>query len=111
VRRGIEPFKGLWSLPGGFVEYDEAVEDFLIMEVKEEVGLDIKPVKVVGIYSQPTKSPIKHVVTICYQCIILSGEVKTSNENIEARFFTLENLPGKLAFNHLTIIREYLKSK
>jgi ADP-ribose pyrophosphatase YjhB (NUDIX family) len=111
VRRGIEPFKGLWSLPGGFIEYDEAVEDSLIREVKEETGLDVKPIRVLGVYSQPTRSPTKHVVTICYQCSILSGEVKPSNENIDAKFFAVENLPEQLAFDHLTIIRDHLKSK
>jgi len=111
VKRGVEPFKELWSLPGGFVEYDETVEDSIVREVKEETGLSVEPVKVVGVYSQPTRSPAKHVVTICYQCSILGGELKASDENIEAKFFTVEGLPGQLAFDHLKIIEDYLKGK
>jgi 8-oxo-dGTP diphosphatase len=111
VKRSVEPFKGLWSLPGGFVEYDETVEDSITREVKEETGLSVEPVKVVGVYSQPTRSPAKHVVTVCYLCNILGGELKTSDENIEVKFFSVECLPRQLAFDHLKIIEDYLKCK
>ena len=110
VKRSIEPFKGLWSLPGGFVEHDEAVEESLEREVEEETGLKVKPLRIIGVYSNPLRSPVKHVVTICYECTVLGGELKACGENTEAKFFPMDSLP-KLAFDHEKIIKDYHKLK
>ena len=101
---------GLWSLPGGFVEHDEIVEESLAREIEEETGLKVKPTRVVGVYSHPLRSPVKHVVTICYECTVLEGELKAHGENTEAKFFAVDSLP-KLAFDHEKILRYYLKLK
>jgi UDPglucose 6-dehydrogenase len=110
VRRNIEPFKGLWSLPGGFVEHDETVEESLVREVEEETGLKVKPLRIIGVFSHPLRSPVKHVVAICYESTILGGELKARSESAEVKFFPMESLP-KLAFDHEKILREYLKLK
>ena len=110
VKRSIEPFKGLWSLPGGFIEYDETVEESLTREIEEETGLKIKPLKVIGVFSHPLRSPVKHVITICYESIIVGGELKACSESAEVKFFPIDNLP-KLAFDHEKILRNYLKLK
>jgi len=108
VKRSIGPFKGLWSLPGGFIEYDETVEEALVREVREETGLNVKPTKVVGIYSKPTRSPHKHIITICYICSIVGGRIKPSNESTEVNFLSIKNLPEKLAFDHKSMVEDYL---
>jgi len=108
VKRNIEPFKDLWSLPGGFIEQNETVEEALTREIEEETGLKVKPTKLIGVYSNPNRSPVKHVVTICYECEIVSGELKAGGENIEARFFPPDTIP-QLAFDHKTIVEDYLK--
>jgi len=110
VKRNIEPFRGLWSLPGGFVEHDETVEESLAREVKEETGLKVKPTGVAGVYSHPLRSPVKHVVTICYECTVLEGDLKAYGENTEAKFFPTDSLP-KLAFDHEKIIKDHLRLK
>jgi UDPglucose 6-dehydrogenase len=110
VKRSIEPFKGSWSLPGGFVEHDETVEESLVREVEEETGLKVKPLRVIGVFSHPLRSPVKHVVTICYESMILGGELKAQGEIAEAGFFPMDSLP-ELAFDHEKILREYFKSK
>jgi len=111
VRRGIEPFKGLWSLPGGFIEYDEMVEDALVREVEEETGLKVRPQKLVGVYSNPTRSPVKHVVTVCYYCKILEGTLKPSKENVEVKFFELNRLPEEMAFDHKKVVEDFLAQR
>ncbi|MBC7091105.1 MAG: NUDIX hydrolase [Nitrososphaeria archaeon] len=111
VKRDIDPFKGCWSLPGGFIEYNERVEDALVREVEEETGLKVKPIKVVGVYSNPTRSPVKHVITICYYCSIEGGVLKSSEENVEARFFSLDQFPEEMGFDHRMMVEDFLAQK
>lgn len=111
VKRDIEPFKGQWSLPGGFIEYNERVEDALVREVEEETGLKVKPIKVLNVYSNPTRSPVKHVITICYHCTIEGGVLKSSKENMETRFFSLDQLPEEMAFDHRKMVEDFLAQK
>jgi UDPglucose 6-dehydrogenase len=111
VKRGVEPFKGLWSLPGGFVEYDETVEEALAREVEEETGLKVRPERLLGVYSNPTRSPVKHAITVCYTCIMLGGELKPSDECVEAKFFTLNNLPREMAFDHKKIVEDFISQE
>ena len=54
IRRGAEPGKGRWSIPGGLVELGESVEDAMMRETKEEVGLDVKAVKLVDVFDSLT---------------------------------------------------------
>lgn len=50
VRRGGDPGKGLWSLPGGRVEHGEYISDALVREVQEETGVEIEPGELLGIF-------------------------------------------------------------
>ena len=79
IERKNEPFKGKWALPGGFVEYGEKVEDAVVREVSEETGLDTKIIDIVGVYSDPTRDPRGHIVTVVYLLDILDGEIKGSD--------------------------------
>ena len=54
MRRGFEPSRGLWTMPGGFVDLGESVEDAAIRETKEEIGVDIEITSLVGVYSRST---------------------------------------------------------
>ncbi|MHA1730134.1 MAG: NUDIX domain-containing protein [Promethearchaeota archaeon] len=80
IQRGNEPFKDQLVLPGGFVEYGERVEDALVREMKEETNLDVKPKRIVGIYSDPKRDPRGHVVSIAYECEILGGEFQAGDD-------------------------------
>jgi ADP-ribose pyrophosphatase YjhB (NUDIX family) len=98
-KRNINPGKGMWSLPGGYVNRAEKVEDAAIREIKEETNLDIKLVAdaLLGVYSA-TGSP--HVL-IVYQAEITSSEMaqlaNQPEEVSELAFFGLDALPN-LAF-------------
>ncbi len=107
IRRKREPYMGMYALPGGFVEYGEKTEDAVIREMKEETGLDIAPIGVVGVYSDPERDPRDHTITIAYIVEKLGGDLKSGDDATDARFFTIDNLPP-LAFDHEKIIKDYL---
>ena len=108
VRRGNPPFKGFWALPGGRIEDDETVEHCLIREVKEETGLSVIPLILVGIYSSPKRDPRK---TISASFIVrrVSGTLRPGSDAKEAKWFPVSRLP-KLAFDHKLILRDALEA-
>ena len=66
IKRANYPFKGEYALPGGFVEYGEKTEEALRREMREETGLGVKIIKLVGVYSDLERDPRGHIVSICY---------------------------------------------
>ncbi len=107
VKRSNPPFKDYWSLPGGFVEYGETAEEAVKREVREETGLEIKPIKLIGVYSDPKRDPRGHVISIAFLAKVVGGKVTVSPETREIRRFRV--LPAKIAFDHLLIIKDALK--
>lgn len=66
VRRGRAPFRGRWSLPGGFCEWGETTEEACAREVREETGVEVRIGAVLGVYSDPKRDPRGHTVTVVY---------------------------------------------
>ncbi|MEM1874937.1 MAG: NUDIX hydrolase, partial [Candidatus Hadarchaeales archaeon] len=79
VRRKNPPFRGKWALPGGFVKYGEKVEEALTREVKEETGLEVEIEKLLGVYSDPSRDPRGHVVSICFLAKVVSGKMRAGS--------------------------------
>jgi 8-oxo-dGTP diphosphatase len=100
VKRLNPPFKGKWALPGGFVEYGETVEAAAIREVREETGIDVNLIKIVGVYSAPNRDPRGHTVSICFLGEDRGGELRPDTDAKEAKSFQASSLPKKLAFDH-----------
>ena len=107
VKRNHEPYFGFWAIPGGFVEQEETCEEAVVREVEEETNLKTAIKSMVGVYSDPYRSP-DHTITVAYLLEILGGEVQKSDEATDIGWFPLNNLPP-LAFDHRKIIEEYLK--
>ncbi|MFP4608966.1 MAG: NUDIX domain-containing protein [Candidatus Aenigmatarchaeota archaeon] len=107
IERKNPPFKGCYALPGGFVEYNERVEDAVIREVEEETGLKTEIEKMVGVYSDPERDPRGHMVSVVFSLDITDGELAGGSDAVSADFFGIDDLPG-LAFDHEEIIQEFL---
>ena len=110
VKRLNEPYKDHWALPGGFVEYGETVEHAAIREAKEETGLDVKLVALVGVYSNPKRDPRGHVISITFLGTVVGGKLKASTDAKEVKAFNIDKIPEKLAFDHAIILKDSLNT-
>lgn len=108
IKRGNSPFKGNWALPGGFVGWDETTEETVIKEAKEETNLEVGDLRLVGVYSLPERHP-KQVINVAYLAGKAEGDVKVGDDALDFKWFSLDNLPEKLAFDHKKIINDAKK--
>lgn len=111
VKRKYDPYKDYWALPGGFVELGETVEFACIREVKEETNLDVFFVSFHRVYSDPSRDPRGHMITVACFCRRRSfaQPLKGGDDAMEARKFTKrEILKNKdvIAFDHFKIIQD-----
>lgn len=89
LRRGIEPARGLWAQPGGFMEIDETVEAGAIRETLEETGLLVEPGAIVGLYTRPEAA----IVVIAFEARIVGGVVTETPEALKVRPFRPDAIP------------------
>jgi ADP-ribose pyrophosphatase YjhB (NUDIX family) len=89
LRRGIEPGRGLWAQPGGFLEVDETVSEAAIRETYEETGLVVQPGDIVGLYSRLEAA----VVVIAFEARVITGEFRTNPEALEIVAFEPAEIP------------------
>jgi ADP-ribose pyrophosphatase YjhB (NUDIX family) len=92
VQRAIEPRKGLWSLPAGFIEIDESVQQCAVREVKEETNLDVELSGLLAVYSV-FDDPRYICLLVVYSGKILAGELKCGDDASDAKFFPPSALP------------------
>jgi len=112
IKRKNPPFKDMYALPGGFVEYGETTENACVREAKEETGLDVEIVKLVGVYSDPGRDPRGHVISIVYLCKPKTANIKAGSDAKEAQWIKIEEIKKgeiKLAFDHEKIIKDALQ--
>lgn len=105
VRRGIEPYKDHWALPGGFMKMNETATEGAKRELEEETGLKDAYIRQFHTFTKPGRDPRERVITIAYYALVRMQEVKGGDDAAEARWFDIDNLPS-LAFDHDKILRE-----
>jgi ADP-ribose pyrophosphatase YjhB (NUDIX family) len=99
LRRGIDPGRGQWAQPGGFLEVDETVNQAAIRETWEETRLLVEPGEIVGLYTRLEAA----VVTIVFEARIVGGEAQTTPEALEVAAFAPAAIPWSgLAFRTTT---------
>ncbi len=99
-----------WALPGGFVDYGEALERAAIREAKEETNLDVKLICQLQTYSDPNRDPRQHTISTVF-IAKGEGELKGKDDAKLAKVFKEDEIPENLAFDHKKIIEDYFRFK
>ncbi|MDE2234009.1 MAG: NUDIX hydrolase [Gammaproteobacteria bacterium] len=115
IRRGNDPFRGAWALPGGFVRPEEGLEDCARRELEEETGVSGFYLEQLYTFGAVQRDPRERVLTVAYFALIPSDRVvlKASADADAVAWFPANRLP-ELAFDHRDILkaaRERLAAK
>lgn len=105
IERGGEPFKGWWALPGGFVDIDEQLEAAAVRELAEETQLDAVCLEQIGAFGGLGRDPRGRTISIVYGALSSTPDkIKAASDARRAKWFDIQQLPERLAFDHEQII-------
>lgn len=107
IRRGIDPYKGEWALPGGFMKMTETADECARRELFEETGYFADSLHQFGAYTEIDRDPRERVVSIAYYALVKMASVRGGDDADDARWFPVSQLP-LLAFDHLSIVNDAL---
>ncbi len=106
IRRKNEPFAGSHALPGGFVEMGETVEAACRREVREEAGIEVSDLSLVGVYSDPKRDPRGHTVSIAYATVLPSAVPPRAGSDAASAEWVEDWRRLTLAFDHAQILAD-----
>jgi len=110
IKRKFEPYKGLWAIPGGFLDAGrETIEMTGVREAEEETNLviNINDLNLLGVYSEPGRDPRGPTISVAYYTKVNEGTLKAKDDAKEVKVF--KNIPSRLAFDHNKILEDYFK--
>jgi 8-oxo-dGTP diphosphatase len=105
IRRGQEPFKGRWALPGGFVDIEESLERAAARELQEEVGVTNVYLEQLYTFGDPKRDPRGRVISVSYFALVDAERqrIVAASDAAEAQWHSVFDTP-KLAFDHAKIL-------
>src|SRR6267378_3007416 len=105
IERGLEPFKGKWALPGGFVRVDETIDEAARRELAEEAGLKGVFLEQLYTFGAVDRDPRERVVSVAYYSLVKLSEheARAATDAANAEWFPVSKTP-KLAFDHADIL-------
>ena len=104
IERGIEPFKGCWAFPGGFLNMDEDALAGARRELEEETGLENAFIEQFHTFSEPGRDPRGRVITVAHYALVKIQEVEGGDDAAQARWFPIGEVTP-LAFDHDRVLR------
>jgi 8-oxo-dGTP diphosphatase len=111
IKRGNEPYKGMWAIPGGFVEDDEDLEAAAIRELEEETGLKVDSMTQLYTIGTPGRDPRGRTVSVVYYAFVKAADhpVKGGDDAAEAQWVYVKDIT-ELAFDHMEVLK-YAKER
>ena len=109
IKRGSEPFKGQWAVPGGFVNMDEEIEDAVVRELEEETGLTGVHLEQMHTFGTVGRDPRGRQITIVFMGVAdeEQRQLKAGDDAAEAKWFDINELPDNMAFDHNEIVKDF----
>ncbi len=109
--RNKAPEKEHWSIPGGKVELFETLEHAVKREVKEEIGVDVQVIDLLGICNHIIEKEEKHWVSPSFLCKIIQGEPKIMEptKHLDMKWFSIDHLPEKITITTKEAVKNYQK--
>jgi 8-oxo-dGTP diphosphatase len=110
IQRALDPHRGGWALPGGFVRIDETVEQAALRELAEEAGVHVRFLDQLRVFSDVDRDPRERVVSVGFFALVdpAGHRLAASTDAERAEWFSVARLPP-LGFDHATIVAEGLK--
>jgi len=109
IKRGGEPFKDCWAIPGGFMEMNETTEQCAVRELKEETNIVISDLHQIGVYSKVDRDPRGRTISVAYLAITDKTQIAVGQDDAaEVKWWPLTALP-KMAFDHDDIMRDAVR--
>lgn len=111
IKRGVEPAKGRWALPTGFLEIDESIEQGLLRELNEEIGLEAEQVRHIKLLDaiQQYSEIYNSVIVIGYKVWLQRGvKLYPSDDAIDLKFFNLDSLPAVPFVSQRCLIKKFI---
>ena len=105
IQRALDPFKGKWALPGGFVHVDETLDAAARRELAEETGLENVFLEQLYTFGTVNRDPRERVVSVAHYALVklTDHKAKAATDAANAQWFPISKLP-KLAFDHADIV-------
>ena len=106
IERGIEPFKGKWAFPGGFLNMEENSDECARRELFEETGIENVFIEQLYTFSDVNRDPRGRVITVAYYALVKLSDFKiqAGDDAQSAKWFPISQIPS-LAFDHNLILR------
>jgi 8-oxo-dGTP diphosphatase len=111
IRRKNPPFKGQLALPGGFVENNETTEHAVIREVQEELGVETKIKRLVGVYSEPGRDPRQHIISVIYELEPVSNNFNAGDDAATFEYVDPKDVVNNkdVAFDHSKVVADVME--
>jgi 8-oxo-dGTP diphosphatase len=109
IKRSIEPSFGMWALPGGFIKYDENLEDASLRILQERTGVKGLYMQQLGVFGDVDRFPLRRVITVVYYALIKPGQflINAGPDASDAKWYNVTELP-ELPFDHTKIVKSAL---
>lgn len=110
IERGLDPFKGMWALPGGFVRVDETLDAAARRELEEEAGLKNVYLEQLYTFGGVDRDPRERVVSVAYYALVklAAHNTRAATDAADAAWFPVSDIP-QLAFDHADILTTALR--
>jgi 8-oxo-dGTP diphosphatase len=106
IRRKNGPFQGAFALPGGFVDIGETVEAACRREVREETGIEVSDLELVGVYSDPARDPRGHTASAVFLAKLPVAASPIAGDDAAAAEWVADWRTEQLAFDHAQILED-----